>query len=440
VSTWSTADGGDLGVDVLVIGAGLAARYVAHSLHADYDVLVVDPQGPNEALDSTGYFSAGYDGNDVARIQPARRAAGYWGLWAESHGVEHRDADAWYVMAPDDESRLMRLWSDATLAVQPDGELPPILQGGSLDGRPHVQLVHDVVMNPADVLKQLSVGLEGRVLSGEVAKFGLITEEAVDFVEVALTDGRTVPISSRYVVIVADAVNGALLQRLVAVFPDRARRKEAVEVMRGCQAVRRVLNLAVRGSLPLVSGQFGELRITAHPYRGPGAGPDEVVWLVNPPIDDAVTVLGPEETRFDPAVDPIRVLSTIDALFAASPSVQRTRRDLRWGAWTARKTEHPMMATADTSSIAQPAPARLESLSFTNAVVGWPSHLAYAMIVGDVVAERVRTALGPRRAEGTGVPGAGEWTITEPLKARWDRDDFDWSDWSRFARELGYEG
>ena len=42
---------------------------------------------PSGTLESDGYLSAGYDGNDVNRIQPARRAAAWWRLWAESNGV-----------------------------------------------------------------------------------------------------------------------------------------------------------------------------------------------------------------------------------------------------------------------------------------------------------------------------------------------------------------
>src|SRR4051794_27803263 len=79
----------DLGVDVLIIGGGIQGLYLARSLHPRYAVCVVaDPRRPPEDLDSNGLFSAGYGGNDVVRIQPARRSAGYWRLWAESNDLD----------------------------------------------------------------------------------------------------------------------------------------------------------------------------------------------------------------------------------------------------------------------------------------------------------------------------------------------------------------
>ena len=116
----------DLGVDVLIIGGGIQGLYLARALHPQYAVCVVeDPARPSEALDASGLFSAGYDGNDAVRIQPARRAAGYWRQWAEANGVAHDLAPTMFVTNDDDEAELLRLWGDATLAARRAGSLPP---------------------------------------------------------------------------------------------------------------------------------------------------------------------------------------------------------------------------------------------------------------------------------------------------------------------------
>src|SRR4051794_41797854 len=69
----------DVAVDVLVVGAGIPALHIAQALHPTYSVGVVSEPGVTyESYESSGRFAAGYAGNDVSRIQPARRAAGYW--------------------------------------------------------------------------------------------------------------------------------------------------------------------------------------------------------------------------------------------------------------------------------------------------------------------------------------------------------------------------
>ena len=93
---------GDLAVDVLVIGAGHPGA--VHRPRGGADLLGVrglrPGHGRRRTLESDGYLSAGYDGNDVNRIQPARRAAAWWRLWAESNGVGVRAEPTWYVVAP----------------------------------------------------------------------------------------------------------------------------------------------------------------------------------------------------------------------------------------------------------------------------------------------------------------------------------------------------
>jgi hypothetical protein len=427
---------GDLGVDVLVIGGGIQGLYLANALHPEYAVCVVhEPNVPIENLDASGYFSAGYEGDDVARIQPARRAAGYWRLWAESNGVPHT-IDPWIVMAVDDESRRTRLWTHATLASRREMGLPAGMDGGVLRGLAAYRAENDVVMNPGRVMAELRDGLEDRVIAAEVVKFGIISEKAIDFVEVQLDGGATIPITPRYVILASDVANGALLQRLVASLKDRARRKEAVDAMRSCQAVRRRTTIAVRGELPVMAGVFDGIEVVSHDH------PDgwDSVWLVTPPIDDRETVLGPEDVRFQPKLDRAIVGRTLTRLFAMNPDLGARVDEMQWSAYVARKTEHPMMATADTSAIAQPSPARLETLDMEAFVAVWPSHLAYAMIVGDVVAERVRGALGDSFGFQEGLqPADFPRPTPQSQMARWERSDFAWRDWSVFRAEVGFQ-
>ncbi len=430
---------GDLGVDVLIIGGGIQGLYLARALHKEYSVCVVtDPKAPSETLDASGFISAGYNGNDVNRIQPARRAAGYWRLWAESSGVPHDYSPAYYVMPVDEQGLRTRIWADATLAAKPAVALPQIFGRGTLDEQSAWLTEDDVVVNPGQVLAKLREGLEERIIYGEVNKFGVITDKAIDFVEVQTLDGQIVPITPRFVVLASNVGNGALLQRLVTTFKDRAKRRDAVEIMRNCQAVRRRATIMARGDLPLVSGHFAGLDITAHPV---GVGLDHV-WAISPPIDDRQTVLGPEEIRFEPKLEAHTVRDTLDRLFDISPEIERRAAELTWGGYVARKTEHPMMAVPDTTGVPQPAPARLENLDMEGFIAVWPSHLSYAMIVGDVVAERIQNALGPAGSWTEGLQPADVCEVNdappEKLVAHWERPDFTWNSWAAFTKLFDY--
>jgi glycine/D-amino acid oxidase-like deaminating enzyme len=429
--------GGDLEVDVLVIGGGIFGLYLARALHPDHVVCVVcEPEVPIEALDASGWFSAGYDGDDVARIQPARRAAGYWRLWAESNGVPHT-IDPWIVMPPEDEGRRTRLWRDALLASRPEVGRPAGMDGSVLDGLVAYRAENDVVMNPAAVMDELRRGIEDQVIAAEVVRMALVTDDAIDFVEVQLDDGSSVAITPAYVVLAADVANGSLLQRFVTGFKDRTKRKQAIDHMHTCQAVRRRLTIAIRGDLPIMAGVFDGIEVVSHDH----ADGWEMVWLVAPPIDDTATVLGPEDLRFAPKVDREVVRDTLGKLFAMAPEVGSRADELQWAAYVARQTEHPMMAVPDTSVIAQPSPARLETFDVEGFVAGWPSHLPFAMIVGDVVAERIRSALGESHGSRP-VDGPRPVDLPHPdpesLLARWERADFPWQDWSDFRKDVGY--
>lgn len=426
----------DLGVDVLIVGGGIQGIYLARQLMNRYSVAILtDPDAPSETFDSPGYFSAGYEGTDVARIQPARRAAGYWKLWAESNGVPHDLAAAYAVVPPERDGITSRLWADATLVAKPAVALPQIFGRGSLIDQPAYLLENDVVMNPTDFMAKLREGLDDRIIWGTVAKWGLATDTAIDFVEVQVGE-ELLPITARYVVLASNVGNGTLLHGLVARFRDHANRREAGEKVRTCQAVRRRLTLVARGAeLPLVAGHYGPLQITAHPYGELG----EYVWVINAPVDDRQTVLGPEDVRFDPLLDRDQLHTTLDQLFDIAPQVEKLAPGLQWSVYTARKTEHPSMAVPDASAVPQPAPAKLETLEMEGFVAVWPSHLAYAMIVGDVIAERIGQALGPAGDYAGGLqPEDFPRPPAEAFLSRWERSGFPWATWAQFTDEHRY--
>src|SRR4051812_15192858 len=169
---------GDLAVDVLVVGAGIQGLYLAHELTSRYSVCVVsDPDVPVSTLDSSGYFSAGYEGTDTNRIQPARRAAGWWRLWAEDHGLGSLDEPPFYVIGLDEQEHRSRLWADAMLPVSPADALPDIFAGGNLTGASRFRADADLVLDPGAVLTALRSGIESRCLTGEIVRFGLAPDD-----------------------------------------------------------------------------------------------------------------------------------------------------------------------------------------------------------------------------------------------------------------------
>ena len=180
-----------------------------------------------------------------------------------------------------------------------------------------------------------------------------------------------------------------------------------------------------------MSGRFGDLTITAQPLTDT----TDRVWLVEPPVDDSHTTLGPANLRFDLPVDDALVAATVERLFALSPLVGAQSERLRWSVYVARQAQHPMLAVPDASTVAQPVPAKLEKLGLESFMAVWPSHLAYAQFVGDSVAERVGDALGPAVDFSDGPQPADIGATAPPLRARWDRDDFAWRAWSDFTAD-----
>ena len=421
----------DLGVDVLVIGGGIQGLYLARELSRSYSICVVsDPSIPTGTLESDGYLSAGYDGNDANRAQPARRAAAWWRLWAESNGVPFEVDPAWYVIPPAELVSRTRFWTDATLSATQTDALPPIFAGGCLDGDTPFRVDTDAVINPATLLMRLRHGIEDRCVQGQVVRFGLVSDDAIDHVQVQVGDD-VVPIVPRFVVLTAGVGNADLLAKLGARFSDQAKRKSSKELADGCQAVRAQYELCVRGpDLPVVNGRFEELVIATHTLTGS----DDRVWVVSPPVDDARTTLGQANLRFELSIDRPVVASLVQRLFAMAPALEKQSGDLRWSVYVARRTQHPVLATRDTSAVAQPVPAKLEKFGIESFLAVWPSHLAYAQFVGDAVAERIADALGPSVDFSDGPQPADLGQSVPALRSRWDRDDFPWSDWSEFAR------
>jgi glycine/D-amino acid oxidase-like deaminating enzyme len=428
---------GDIAVDVLVIGAGIQGLYLARSLSQRYSVCVLsDPAVESETLQSPGYISAGYDGNDATRVQPARRAAGYWRLWAESSGLAHDYSSSLYVAPADEQFERPALWAEAQLPFSQVPDVPPIFAGGSIaDGATYV-IEGDVVVNPAAVLNKLREDLADSVLTGSVVRFGLAADAAVDHVQVEVDDDRMVPVVPRFVVLAAGVGNATLLSMIGKRFNDQTRRKDGGDLARVSQAVQRSYLLCLRGpQLPLISGWYGGLLIVSHPLTGS----DDNVWLVAPPIDDARTTLGPDDLRFEPKVDPTVVRDLLDRLFAMSPELEGMAPSLRWSCYAARKAQHPMMATNDSSLVAQPVPAKLDAFGLDGLLALWPSHLGYAMVLGDVVVERIEAELGGPGDFGGGL-SPGEVSIGQPQsRARWDRDNFPWRDWSAFASRYEFK-
>ena len=423
----------DLGVDVLVIGGGIQGSYIASELARDYSVCVVaDPAVRAATLDAPGYFSAGYDGNDANRIQPARRAAGWWRLWAESNQVPFVEDPPWYVVPAEEEATRTRLWSDATLSVASADALPEVLAGGALAEASAFRAGNDLVLDPATVLGRLRSGVEASCIEGEILRFGLFGDEAIDHVQVQVAE-QVVPIVPRFVVLAAGVGNASLLSKLASRLSSQAARKAAKELVGTSQAVRTQHVVGLTGAgLPELSGHFAELEITSQRLAATG----EVVWLVAPPIDDAHTTLGPENLRFDRPLDPALVGEAVRRLFEICPAIGSMAPELRWSSYVTRHTQHPSLATGDLSRVAQPVPAKLERFGLDAFLAVWPSHLAYAQVVGDAVAERIAEALGPAQDFSDG-PQAGDLEARLPAPVdRWNRPGFEWHDWAGFQAEF----
>ena len=149
---------------------------------------------------------------------------------------------------------------------------------------------------------------------------------------------------------------------------------------------------------------------------------DDNVWLVAPPIDDSQTTLGPDDLRFEPKADPAVVRDLLDRLFAMSPELEGMAPSLRWSCYAARKAQHPMMATNDSSLVAQPVPAKLDAFGLDGLLALWPSHLGYAMVLGDVVVERIEAELGGPGEFGGGLRPSevsiGATAVSRPLGPR----------------------
>jgi hypothetical protein len=315
-------------------------------------------------------------------------------------------------------------------------ELPTPFADGTLAQHVGFRTETDVVIDPAVVLTELRRDIADRCLQGEVVRFGLFTDEAIDDVQVQVGD-TLVPIVARFVVLAAGVGNAELLTKLSSRFSDQARRKASKELVDACQAVRTQYEICVRGHLPALSGRFGPFTVTSH---SPGAGdwPGEPrTWVISAPIDDTQTTLGPTNTRFDPTIDAARVTDLLAQLFAIAPDLEKRAGGLQWSVYAYRRTQHPSLGVPDTSAVAQPVPAKLEKLGLEGFLAVWPSHLAYAQFVGDSVAERIAEALGPPATYPDSLEPSDLGASAPELVARWARPDFPWQDWTTFRQTHG---
>lgn len=425
-----------LAVDVLVIGAGIPALSIAHELHHRYAVCVVsDPEQPSESYDGPARFGAGYTGNDVERMRAAREAAIRWRRWAGRAGVPCEAAPVVHVMRPGAAGVTTRRWYDAGLTYDRILLADRPLGDGAAASQATFATPDSTVMDPGLVAGALRAGLEDRIVAARVERFGMITEQAVDVVELDVAGAGTVSVLPRFVVLAADAANSSLLQRLALAFKDRTRRRRAVEAARTCQAVRRRPTVAVRGDLPPVSVHVDGLDVTSLPT---GYGRGDVVWLMQLPVDDSDTVVGAEDVRFDPPLNGKVVGEGLDWLFELCPELHRRNKFLRWAAWTARETTSSIAASSEPDAATRPIPARIETLGMDAALAAWPSDLTFAGTVAAVVAERVGHALGdPLPPEGP-EPASFARPAPESTQVRWLRPDHTWFGWGPFAAQIGY--
>ncbi|MCC5953811.1 MAG: hypothetical protein JJU45_17090 [Acidimicrobiia bacterium] len=426
---------GDLGVDVLIIGDTVQAAYLAASLHPRWSVCVLDdPSLGAETLLDEGYLSAGYEGNDPNRMQPARRAMGFWDHWLRTHDLHQPDEEAWCVVSPTEQTRRTNWWRDAGLPFAVGDALPDVMSGGVLARFGGYRLAMDRVGDPATLLETLRKPVERRYVRGRLMRFAMFDDTAIDSVEIEV-DGQPVRVVARFVVACADAGNAEVLRQLSVRFGDAGRRRSAATAVAECQAVQQLQVVAVHGDLPLVSGWFDRLHVVAHPWRG------RTLWLVRPPADHHRTVAGPVDLRFEPTLDPVLVAATVERLLDIAPDVGAKVDDLRWAAWARRRTQHPMLAdarAAQNAEVGTPVPAKLETLGLDCFAALWPSHLAYTMILGDVMAERIATALGEPddHSDLAGPEDLAGLSTRAPVPA-WASSEVDWSDWRAFADRFG---
>jgi hypothetical protein len=418
---------GDLGVDVLIVGAGLQGLTLAGTLSGRYSLCIVDdPSHPVEFLDSDGRFSSGYGGNDVARIQPARRAAAWWALWAGQQGLA-REVPVVHSVPAGEEAARLALWREAGLDAEPTDELPAVLRGGRLEGHRLLHTPGEVIADPAEVLSVLRAPVADAVVAASVDRFASFDSRRIDDVTLTVGD-RSVSVLARYVVFAADAANAALVSRLAARMGDPARRRRVHEQAHAAQANLSQTVVAVRGDLPELHGHLDGLRISSHDHEG------ERVWLISPPPDPLRTTLGPVDLRFEPTLDDAEVSRTVAAACAVSPELFRRAHRLRWATWTRRRTQHPMRAEVATTSLGHPVPARLETFGVEGLLALWPSHPAYARLLADVAGERIDAALGVPADFSAGLAPAdlrdGPLRL---LRDRWAAPGQSWEAWEDFA-------
>ena len=420
----------DLDVDVLIVGGGVLGHYLAVELAGRYTVcLLTPPDGRSESLESDGLLSAGYLGNDVGRMQAARRAAGYWRLWAEANDIATDAAPSRLLVPARAEVPQVRFWLDAALHVERDGLVPAAFRGGSVGGYVDFRALDDVVVDPGSMAQALRARVASCCVTGTVTDVVLANDNAIDAVEADI-GGRIVPIVARYTVFAADAANADLLARIASRTRRSSSRRMRAETARTCQAVRKQRQLLVRGpGLPLMTASFDGMQVVAHPVGGP-----DVAWVVSDVIDDTATTLGPEDLRFGPPLDRTAAADFLERTLDASPLLAEQAAMCRWGMRVRRKTEHPMMAGPDVGEVGRPSPSRVEAMALEGFLALWPGHVSYSVIVADVAVERIIAHLGrPGGFDADEVAKLAAEGPEPPMDATFTSSDFDWQDWDAFS-------
>lgn len=412
----------DIGVDVAILGGGLAARILAGALHPRRSVCVVDdPAFTTERSTVDGYVSAGYGASDAREAASERQGAATWRLWAARQGIEAVGDTPWCTLPAAARPASIQRWADAGLAHEATGGgLPRPFDAGAAAGEATFRLLEDLVVRPGEVLARARRPVEHRWLDRSVVRFRTFGDGVVDAVELEdAVDRRSIAVAPRLVVLAADGGNATLLGRLAMRLDGEQR--DGVRALRDAQVAHRRTVVGVRGSLPLVSGRFGGCHVVAQPLTGSS----DVAWLVRSTVESGRAVHGEEDLRFEPPLDRREAAALLARLLATAPELVDRAEELRWGAWTRRET-------------AGPAGAGVHDAGLPSLLALWCPELSASALAADAAAEWVERALGGRGARGAEpdepLPATGSAATEAPMS--WDRPDGPWRSWSQLGAEL----
>ena len=296
----------------------------------------------------------------------------------------------------------------------------------------------DVVIDPAVLLTELAPGrVADRCLEGEVVRFGLFTDEAIDDVQVQVGDAL-VPIVARFVVLAAGVGNAELLTKLSSRFSDQARRKSSKELVDALPGgAHPVPALRARATCRRQRAVRRRSLVASH---ASGRRVERArTWVVSPPIDDAADHPGPGQHALRAPHRPgPRWPACVDQLFAISPTLEkRGRATCEWSVYVVAAHPAPVAGRGRHLGGGPAGAGQAREARASRAFLAvWPSHLAYAQFVGDSVAERIGEALGRAGRLRRQPPSRPTWAA-EPARAAWPAGtvaDFAWQDWATFGQ------